>query len=153
WPRRAYICDGVSVRAAPRSSARYPATCARRTATCARRTATWLVLVAALTGCSSSGTAVTAPSADVAGPVPASTGEPADRAAELVSTMSDVDLVGQVLMPSVNLGDRGASAADLMRTYRLGGVILMGNIEDVGADATPAQVRAFTDTLRAASKD
>jgi beta-N-acetylhexosaminidase len=96
---------------------------------------------------------VTAPSANVAGPVPASTGDPADRAAELVSAMSDVELVGQVLMPTVNLADRGASAADLVRTYRLGGVILMGNIEDVGADATAAQVRAFTDTLRAASKE
>ena len=45
-------------------------------------------------------------------------------------------------MPSIGLGDSPASAAALVRQYHLGGVILMGNVEnttagDGGAGSAP----------------
>src|SRR4029078_1775803 len=52
-------------------------------------------------------------------------------------------------MPSVNMSDPGA--ADVVSKYRLGGVILMGDVRDTAAGGTAAEVRAFTDRLRAAA--
>jgi beta-N-acetylhexosaminidase len=74
------------------------------------------------------------------------------RAAAIVKGLSDVDLVGQVLMPSVNLSDPAAGSAALVAKYHLGGVILMGNVENTGAGATATQVKALTDAIRAAGK-
>jgi beta-N-acetylhexosaminidase len=73
------------------------------------------------------------------------------RAAALVKELNDEELVGQVLMPSVSMSDPGA--ADVVRSFRLGGVILMGNVQDTGAGGTARQVRAYTDTLRKAAGD
>jgi beta-N-acetylhexosaminidase len=78
------------------------------------------------------------------------TASPADRAATLVTALSDEELVGQVLMPSVELSTPAEQSAKLIADYRLGGVILMGDIENTAAGGTAAQVRALTDALRAA---
>ncbi len=67
--------------------------------------------------------------------------------------MSDADLVGQVLMPSVSLSDPPAGSAALVTKYRLGGVILMGNVENTSAEGTATQVRELTSALRAAAVD
>jgi beta-N-acetylhexosaminidase len=66
--------------------------------------------------------------------------------------MSDIDLVGQVLMPSVGLGDAPQRVADLVRDYHLGGVILMGNVEQESAEASAAAVRTLTSALRDAAQ-
>ena len=71
----------------------------------------------------------------------------------MVRTLNDADLVGQVLMPSMNLSDPGAVSAGIVAKYRLGSVILMGNVENTAATATAAQVRKLTDALRAAAHD
>jgi beta-N-acetylhexosaminidase len=114
----------------------------------------------ALAGCSSpQGPSVTATpsgrasaSASPTGqPDPGGAGDPAARAAALVKELDDAELVGQVLMPSVNMSDPGA--ADVVRSFRLGGVILMGNVQDTGAGGTAGQVRAYTDKLREAAGD
>ena len=52
-----------------------------------------------------------------------------DRAAALAAKLSDTDLVGQVLMPSVGLSDSAEKSAKLIADYHLGGVILMGDVE------------------------
>jgi beta-N-acetylhexosaminidase len=85
---------------------------------------------------------------------PPPTAEPdiAAEAAALAGRMSDEELVGQVLMPSVSLSDPVSGAAALVSRYRLGGVILMGNVEATGAGGTAAQVRAYSDELRAAAR-
>ena len=70
----------------------------------------------------------------------------------IVSRLSDVDLVGQVLMPSVNLSDPAAVPAALVSKYHLGGLILMGDVENTAAGATAAQVKAVTDAVRAAGR-
>jgi beta-N-acetylhexosaminidase len=62
--------------------------------------------------------------------------------------MSDVELVGQLLMPSVTIGDPAAGAVELIARYHLGGVILMGNVENTGS---ADQMRELTDALRAAA--
>jgi beta-N-acetylhexosaminidase len=97
----------------------------------------------------------------------------AARAADLAATLADEDLVGQVLMPYV-FGDGAtevappaaaanreyagvATPAELVRRYRVGGVILFRRTVDTGAVtpgsnvSTPEQVRAFTGDLRAAA--
>jgi len=66
--------------------------------------------------------------------------------------MTDADLVGQVLMPSIRLEDPARGSASLVREFRLGGVILMGNAEDMPSGGTAAQVRALTDELQSAAR-
>lgn len=68
----------------------------------------------------------------------------------MVARLSPEDLVGQVLMPAINLDDPVAGSVELVRTYRLGGVILMGSVPRTGAGAAET-VRALTDQLQAAS--
>jgi beta-N-acetylhexosaminidase len=78
--------------------------------------------------------------------------DPAVQAATIAAALSDTDLVGQVLMPSVNLSDPASGSAALVTKYHLGSVILMGDIENTQAGGTAAQVRALTDAIRAAGK-
>ncbi|MCW3843170.1 glycoside hydrolase family 3 [Micromonospora yasonensis] len=112
------------------------------------------------------------PSAAAASPTVA---DPAARAATLVRTLSDADLVGQVLMPyaygdSATKVSPGSAAgnralagvdtpAEMVAKYRLGGVILVGfsaddptsgNQETTNVD-NPKQVRELTTGLRAAA--
>lgn len=123
------------------------------------RVATAGLLVAlALAGCSSpQGPSVTATPSGRASPtptgpaVPGGADDPAARAAALVKELDDAELVGQVLMPSVSMSDPGA--ADIVRSYKLGGVILMGDVQDTGAGGSAGQVRAYTDRLREAAGD
>ncbi|GAA4567935.1 glycoside hydrolase family 3 protein [Micromonospora coerulea] len=117
------------------------------------------------------------PSASSAGPAPTPTvaADPAARAAALVGTLADEDLVGQVLMPyaygsSATKVSPGSAAgnralagvdtpAEMVAKYRLGGLILVGFSADdptAGNQATtnvdnPKQVRELTDGLRAAA--
>jgi len=117
-----------------------------------------IAVLAALTlalaaGCSDAGGGVTPDPDRSADPTPSATEDPAVKAAAIVKGLSDADLVGQVLMPSVNLSDPGPGAAALVTKYKLGGVILMGNIENVSASATAGQVRTLTDAIRAAAKN
>jgi beta-N-acetylhexosaminidase len=75
-----------------------------------------------------------------------------DRAAALAAKLSDVDLVGQVLMPSIGMSDPVERSVKLVADNRLGGVILMGDVQ--AADGgTADQVRALTEALRAAKAD
>jgi beta-N-acetylhexosaminidase len=101
--------------------------------------------------------------------------DPATRAAALVRTLSDEDLVGQVLMPyaygdSATRVSRGSAAgnralagvdtpAEMVAKYRLGGLILVGfsaddptsgNQETTNVE-NPKQVRELTTGLRAAA--
>src|SRR6185503_16998184 len=110
----------------------------------ARFAAAGLVAALALTGC----TSPREPSAP-ATPSTSASDDAGARAAALVARLDDAELVGQVLMPSVNMSDPGA--ADVVSKYRLGGVILMGDVRDTAAGGTAAEVRAFTDRLRAAA--
>ncbi len=77
---------------------------------------------------------------------------PTTPAASLVAGMSDVDLVGQILMPSINMDDPTAGSVELLRRYHLGGVILMGNVENTASAGSAQQVRALTDALRDAAR-
>ncbi|MFJ8834089.1 glycoside hydrolase family 3 protein [Micromonospora aurantiaca] len=116
-----------------------------------------------------------APSSAAPAPSDPPAADPAARAAALVGTLSDEDLVGQVLMPyaygsSATQVSAGSAAgnralagvdtpAEMVAKYRLGGVILVGFSADdptSGNQATtnvdnPKQVRALTDGLRAAA--
>ncbi|MGC5309176.1 glycoside hydrolase family 3 protein [Micromonospora zamorensis] len=101
--------------------------------------------------------------------------DPAARAAALVATLSDEDLVGQVLMPyaygdSATKVSAGSAAgnqalagvdtpADMISKYRLGGLILVGfsaddptkgNQETTNVD-NPKQVHELTTGLRTAA--
>ncbi|MCZ7379115.1 glycoside hydrolase family 3 protein [Micromonospora sp. WMMC250] len=112
-----------------------------------------------------------APSTSAAPPA----SDPAARAAALVATLSDEDLVGQVLMPyaygdSATKVSAGSAAgnqalagvdtpADMISKYRLGGLILVGfsaddptkgNQETTNVD-NPKQVHDLTTGLRAAA--
>ncbi|MFG1837997.1 glycoside hydrolase family 3 protein [Micromonospora sp. NPDC049175] len=144
------------------------------------------VAVAALTALLASGcsggparpTPTTSPlgaSAAPSGPAPTPASDPAARAAALVATLSDEDLVGQVLMPyaygdSATKVSAGSAAgnqalagvdtpADMIAKYRLGGLILVGfsaddptkgNQETTNVD-NPKQVHDLTSGLRAAA--
>ncbi|MCG5458609.1 glycoside hydrolase family 3 [Micromonospora sp. PSH03] len=144
------------------------------------------VAVAALTallvsGCSGDPerpTPTPSPVGTSAGPsVPAAppASDPAGRAAALVATLSDEDLVGQVLMPyaygdSATKVSAGSAAgnqalagvdtpADMIAKYRLGGLILVGfsaddptkgNQETTNVD-NPKQVHELTAGLRTAA--
>lgn len=105
----------------------------------------------------------------------ASTGDPAARAAALVGTLADEDLVGQVLMPyaygsSATTVSAGSAAgnralagvdtpAEMVAKYRLGGVILVGFSADDPTSSNqvttnvdnPQQVRELTTGLREAA--
>ncbi|MFU8872981.1 glycoside hydrolase family 3 protein [Micromonospora sp. SL4-19] len=138
-----------------------------------------LVVLAAVTALLVSGCANQPggpPAAGPASPPAASaTGEPAARAAALVRTLADEDLVGQVLMPyaygsSATEVSPGSAAgnqdlagvdtpAEMVAKYHLGGVILVGFSADdptSGNQATtnvdnPRQVRELTTGLREAA--
>jgi beta-N-acetylhexosaminidase len=110
-----------------------------------------------------------------AGPSPSPTGTPAQRAAALVATLTDEQLAGQVLMPyaygNAATGISGASVvgnrklagvdtpADMVTTFHLGGLILVGFAADDPTGATnpttnvddPRQVRALTAGLQDAA--
>ncbi|MCM0677446.1 glycoside hydrolase family 3, partial [Micromonospora phytophila] len=111
------------------------------------------------------------PTAGTAAPA----GDPAARAAALVATLTDEDLVGQVLMPYAYgdaatrvspgsaAGNRALAGVDtpaeMIAKYRLGGLILVGfsaddptsgNQETTNVD-NPKQVRALTTGLRDAA--
>lgn len=103
------------------------------------------------------------------------TGDPARRAAALVATLGDEDLIGQVLMPyaygnnadqvtqgsvAANRRYAGVSTpAEMVAKYRLGGLILVGWSADdptAGTNKTtnvdsPEQVRTFTAGLQTAA--
>ncbi|MDW5322823.1 glycoside hydrolase family 3 protein [Plantactinospora sp. KLBMP9567] len=145
-----------------------------------RRALVVLPLVTALivSGCAGSREPAAAPGA--ASPSPSSTGaaptpDPATRAARLVGTLADEDLVGQVLMPyaygnSATKVSGGSAAgnrklagvetpAEMIAKYRLGGLILVGfSADDPTSDTqpttnvdNPAQVRELTAGLQAAA--
>ncbi|MGI5148355.1 glycoside hydrolase family 3 protein [Plantactinospora sp. CA-294935] len=145
-----------------------------------RRALVVLPLVTALivSGCAGSREPEAAPGA--ASPSPSSTGaaptpDPATRAARLVGTLADEDLVGQVLMPyaygnSATKVSGGSAAgnrklagvetpAEMIAKYRLGGLILVGfSADDPTSDTNPttnvdnpAQVRELTAGLQAAA--
>ncbi|SCL60449.1 beta-N-acetylhexosaminidase [Micromonospora yangpuensis] len=102
--------------------------------------------------------------------------DPAARAAALVGTLGDEDLVGQVLMPyaygdtatKVSAGSAAGNRAlagvdtpaEMVEKYRLGGLILVGFSADDPTSANqattnvdnPKQVRALTDGLRTAAQ-
>ncbi len=110
-----------------------------------------VVAMAALAGCAAVGTVnLNRPLWSPGAPMPTSSG-PASQAAAIVANLNDIDLVGQVLMPSVNLSDPVTVPADLVRRYHLGGLIVMGDVRNTAAGGTATQVRALTDAVRAAS--
>ncbi|MER7456344.1 glycoside hydrolase family 3 N-terminal domain-containing protein [Micromonospora sp. NPDC126480] len=108
-------------------------------------------------------------------PVPVPAGDPASRAAALVGSLADEDLVGQVLMPYAYgdaatrvspgsaAGNRALAGVDtpaeMIAKYRLGGLILVGFSADdpTGSNQAttnvdnPKQVRALTTGLRDAA--
>jgi beta-N-acetylhexosaminidase len=109
-----------------------------------------VLLAVGLAGCSSP-----EPTVNGNDPEPSASPTPdyAAQAATIVAKLVDADLVGQVLMPSVGLSADAASSAQLVADYRLGGLILMGDVQNTAAGGTAAQVRGLTDTLRAAAPD
>ncbi|GAB2941509.1 glycoside hydrolase family 3 protein [Micromonospora polyrhachis] len=141
-----------------------------------RRIPVVLALLATLVaaGCGGDPTA-TPPSANPVPPAPPSGGDPANDAARLVATLTDEDLVGQVLMPyaygdSATRVSAGSAAgnrklagvdtpAQMVEKYRLGGVILVGFSADdpTGSNQAttnvdnPEQVHGLTTGLRAAA--
>src|SRR5919198_3269164 len=105
---------------------------------------------------------------------PSRSGDPAERAAWIAAKLSPEDLVGQMLMPfaygtdatrvgasarSANRSRYGVdTAADLVKRYRIGGLILVRQSDDqTGATNptsnvdTPAQVRRLTGGLQRAA--
>ncbi|MFI7607848.1 glycoside hydrolase family 3 protein [Micromonospora sp. NPDC049366] len=118
-----------------------------------------------------------APSASTSAPTPAtsSAADPAARAAALVATLADEDLVGQVLMPyaygsaatTVSPGSAAGNRAlagvdtpaEMIAKYRLGGLILVGFSADDPTKANqkttnvdnPKQVHELTSGLREAA--
>jgi beta-N-acetylhexosaminidase len=106
---------------------------------------------------------------------PVLTGGPAERAVQLVATLSDEDLVGQVLMPyaygsSATTVSPGSAAgnrriarvdtpAEMVAKYHLGGLILVGFSADDPTNKnqtttnvdSPGQVRELTDGLQKAA--
>jgi beta-N-acetylhexosaminidase len=116
-------------------------------ATRPRLLAITLVLAGVLAGCSAVNRPQVSPSSAAAVPT---TGDPAAAAAALVARLGDEDLVGQVLMPAINLNDPAGGSVELVRSYHLGGVILMGS---VAASEDPAvTVRALTGQLQSAAR-
>ncbi|GAA1791825.1 glycoside hydrolase family 3 protein [Luedemannella flava] len=97
-------------------------------------------LLGAAAACSSRPTSTSSP---IVSAVP--TSADADTLARLVADLTDEQLVGAVLMPSVNLDDPADVTAALVRDYHVGGVILMGRGGDVAA------VRVLTGKLHEAA--
>ncbi len=121
------------------------------------------------------GTALPAGPAPSASAAPGPTGEPGARAREVVKTLSDAQLAGQVLMPyaygaAAERVDKAAAAgnqriagvdtpADMVTKFGLGGLILVAFTPDDPTGATnpatnvddPRQVRALTDGLQQAA--
>ncbi|MFG3704083.1 glycoside hydrolase family 3 protein [Micromonospora sp. NPDC047670] len=155
-----------------------------RVSTTPRRAGVALAALTALlvSGCSGAAerrpdpapTSATAPASPTPG-ASASAADPAARAAALVATLADEDLVGQVLMPyaygdaatRVSPGSRAGNQtlggvdtpAEMIAKYRLGGLILVGfsaddptkgNQETTNVD-NPKQVRELTTGLREAA--
>ncbi|MEE6307093.1 glycoside hydrolase family 3 protein [Plantactinospora veratri] len=147
-----------------------------------RRALVVLPLVTALivSGCAGSRQPGAAPAPASPSTAPSSTAptaapDPAARAAQLVGTLADEDLVGQVLMPyaygnSATKVSGGSAAgnrklagvetpAEMIAKYRLGGLILVGfSADDPTSDTqpttnvdNPAQVRELTAGLQAAA--
>ena len=131
-----------AVRAAPRRVA-----CSRPPRRCCGRGGRWPVLIGRARPVTATPSRTVRPS-----PTPTAPTRPggAGRRASW-RRLTDADLVGQVLMPSINLSDPRRRRPQLVTQYRLGGVILMGNIENTAAGGTAAQVRALTDALQAAA--
>jgi beta-N-acetylhexosaminidase len=120
-------------------------------------------------------TATPASPATSANALPAATGDPAARAAEVVARLSDEDLAGQVLMPYAygdsatrvdQLNKQGNqqlagvdTPAEMITKYRLGGLILVGFTPGDPTGKTnpttnvdnPQQVRALTAGLQDAA--
>ncbi|MFY1698872.1 MULTISPECIES: glycoside hydrolase family 3 N-terminal domain-containing protein [unclassified Solwaraspora] len=137
-----------------------------------------LAAVGVTTGCAEARTGTpnaTPSSADEPSAAPTSTAESATPAARLVATLSDEDLVGQVLMPyaygasatEVSAGSAAGNRelagvdtpAEMIERYRLGGLILVGfsaddptgsNQPTTNVDDT-AQVRQLTTGLQEAA--
>jgi len=65
-------------------------------------------------------------------------------AAAIAAALTEEELVGQVLMPAVDMGGPIDDAVAMVEEYHAGGVILMGT-------AVPGNVRALTDALHAAT--
>lgn len=110
-----------------------------------------LLLLAGLAGCTSP-----PPRDPDADPTPSTMTppaqqSPAERAEALAATLTDEQLVGQVLMPDVGMSGDIPAAAAAVTEYGFGGVILMGNVQNTDAGGTAAQVRAITDALQAAA--
>jgi beta-N-acetylhexosaminidase len=106
------------------------------------------LLLAVPVGCSSRPGPVNTPSGPPGGQGAA---DPARQAADAVARMSDADLVGQVLMPAVNLDDPPPTAAAMIKRYHPGGVILMGPQRASSGAADAAAVATFTAGLQAAA--
>ncbi|MFC4105688.1 glycoside hydrolase family 3 protein [Micromonospora zhanjiangensis] len=120
--------------------------------------------------------AATPPASTPPAPSGAAGADPAARAAQLVATLGDEDLVGQVLMPyaygsaadNVSAGSAAGNRklagvdtpAQMIAKYRLGGLILVGFSADDptgGNQATtnvdnPTQVRDLTTGLQTAAR-
>jgi beta-N-acetylhexosaminidase len=103
------------VRATPRRAA--------RGAACLALIATLLAMLGA---CSSRND----PGPPVNPPAPTPNPTAADRAAALVAKLTDPELVGQVLMPSVSPGAPAEQSAKLVADFQLGGLILMGDVQN-----------------------
>jgi len=87
-------------------------------------------------------------------PVPGTTvtdTTPAGRAAAIAGALSDEQLVGQVLMPAFAVSGDVAADVRTIQDLGLGGVVLMGNVEDTAAGATADEVRTITAALQAAA--
>ncbi|GAA1772660.1 glycoside hydrolase family 3 protein [Luedemannella helvata] len=83
------------------------------------------------------------------GPPSAPATSAADPMRALAAGLTDEQLVGAVLMPTINLGDPAAVSAALVRDHHVGGVILMGS-PPAGADQVET-VRALTKALHGAA--
>lgn len=133
------------------------------------------VVAVLLGGCGDGKSAAPSPSATAQDSAVVPTGDPAKQAAELVARLSDEELVGQLLMPyaygndadkvssgsaSANKAYAGApTPAEIVRKYRLGGIILVSSSADdptAGTNKTtnvesPAQVTKLTGGLQSAA--
>src|SRR5262249_56844049 len=85
-----------------------------------------LAAFVALLAVASAASACPSPTPMTAPTTPASARPPTP--AERAGAMSDVDLVGQVLMPSVNMDDPVDGSVRLLRQDHLGGLIPMRNV-------------------------
>src|SRR4051812_10954501 len=136
---RAPVCEGGPVRPTYRRVPAAPVPVA--------------VLAAALVMALAAGTAACGPKGSQVSDPPGTRqpSDPAGRAAAAVTGMSDVDLVGQVLVPSLDISAKPAASAALVAQYHLGAVILMGDVQTAAeAGSAASQVRATADAVQAA---